>query len=29
MLDSFITFGARLTLVSLFVLMLALAGAGT
>ncbi len=28
MLDSFITVGARLTLLSLFVLMLALAGAG-
>ncbi len=28
MFDSFITLGARLTLVSLFVLMLALAGAG-
>ncbi len=28
MLDSFITISARLTLISLFVLMLALAGAG-
>jgi len=28
MLDSFITVGARLTLLSLFVLMLALAGSG-